>query len=113
MIATLHWPTASVGAFFSEVPWQGSMALEVSSSAVPLDWRQMSVRAFFSDLAWDGHFLQSYPGEVFTLSYLQSVQSFFGCFDWKGRPTIGAIPQSTLRPTKAPELSLSDLSDLF
>jgi hypothetical protein len=117
MIAPAHWQTATVGAFFGAIPWQDIAALGFSSSETKasVDWRQRSVKAFFSDIAWDGQFHQVRQGSEASeeLSYLRPVRSFFSCFVWEGRPNIGAVPQLNLRPTKAPEISLNDLSDLF
>jgi hypothetical protein len=119
MITTAHWQTATVGAFFGAVPWQDSTTLLGFSSAetavASVDWRQLTVKAFFSDIAWDGDFHPVQQGSEASaeLSYLRPVQSFFGCFVWEGRPNIGVVPQLNLHPTKVPEISLNDLSDLF
>jgi hypothetical protein len=117
MIAA-DWPTKTVGAFLGAVPWQGSSILSMGAPArpaKPVDWRSQSVGAFFSSINWDGqNFPQQTEAEVFqALSYVLPVQAFFGCFVWDERPNIGVIPQINTLPTKVPELSLDDLSDLF
>jgi hypothetical protein len=112
------WPVKTVGAFWGTVPWQGSSILPVDASvpvAEPVDWRSQSVRVFFSSIVWDGRLFptQAVSEASQPLSYVLPVQSFFGCFAWEERPNIGVIPQMSTRPTKVPELSLDDLSDLF
>ena len=113
-----NWPMQTVGAFLGAVPWQGSSILGMAALdpvAEPVDWRSQSVRAFLSSIVWDGRLFptQAVSEASQPLSYVLPVQSFFGCFAWEDRPNIGVIPQMSTRPTKVPELSLDDLSDLF
>jgi hypothetical protein len=119
MIAA-NWPMQTVGAFLGAVPWQGSSILSRSAPAravKPVDWRSQSVGAFFSNIHWDDQYVSQQveaEAEAFqALSYMLPVQAFFGCFAWDERPNIGVIPQINVKPTKVPELSLDDLSDLF
>jgi len=120
MIASAaHWSTQTVEAFLGAMPWQGSSSVSLADptlAAEPLDWRSLSVRGFFSSIAWDGRRQtapQSDAQAAQSLSYLLPIQAFFGCFDWEGRPNIGAVPQFTASPSKVTEISLDDLSDLF
>jgi hypothetical protein len=120
MIASAaHWSTQTVEAFLGAVPWQGSSSVFLADptlGAEILDWRSLTVRGFFSSIAWEGGrrpVPQSDVQAAQALSYLLPIQTFFGCFAWEGRPNIGAVPQFTASPSKVPEISLDDLSDLF
>lgn len=115
MMDRAQWPVTTVGYFFSALPWRGSaIASAPPERKQSIDFRLLSVQDFFASMAWDGQ-----PQVVTTaekgrgLSYQMSVRQFFSHIAWQGRPNIGVVPQIRHNPTKAPDLDLSDLSDLF
>jgi hypothetical protein len=114
MMDRTQWPVTTVGYFFSALPWRGSAIAPFPQQERPIDFRLLSVRDFFTSVAWNGQpQFTLMPDQGRGLSSQMSVRHFFSHFAWQGRPNIGAVPQIHVTPSKAPDLDLSDLSDLF
>lgn len=114
MMDRAQWPVTTVGYFFSALPWQGSITAPSPERKQPVNFRLLSVKDFFASIAWNGptQFAPA-PEPGRGLSYQMPVRHFFSHFAWQGKPNIGVVPQIHVSQTKAPNLDLSDLSDLF
>jgi hypothetical protein len=92
-------------------------------------WLCLTVEQFFGRQNWQGlaqsPLPQPSPSPVETATVLppvptvkptleRTVQEFFQGFPWEGLPAIGALPKAApVAEPSEPEMTLSDLSDLF
>jgi hypothetical protein len=139
----ISWQCLSVEEFFSDSNWQGNLQKinrqpqteEIASFpeiSTPLQvwsrefWQCLTVEQLFNDNYLSEWFASDNPSRTLadtshqipaSLSLVSSVNQFFRCFVWEGKPKIAAIPK--LEPVaKSSELSanhlkLNDFTDLF
>lgn len=133
-VATLvtNPPQASPAALAEEMNPSEINSGERSHSPVPTEsWLGLTVEQFFGRQNWQGLAQSTLPSPspisspVETATVLppapavkstleRTVQEFFQGFPWEGAPAIGALPKVALIPEPSePEMTLSDLSDLF
>jgi hypothetical protein len=114
MMDRAQWSVTTVSYFFSTLPWRGSAIAPSPNQQQPIDFRLLSVKDFFASITWNGQpqFAPA-PDQGQGLSYQMPVRNFFSHFTWQGQPNIGVVPQIHTRQSEAPDLDLSDLSDLF
>lgn len=118
MTGIAYWPTTTVRAFFSDLPWYGRVAQAVLAEE-PLqsqgDWRLLSVQEFFVNMTWHGRVSHSETSleQSQELSYLLSVRDFWSRVAWQGRPQVAAVQTLNLSQSNAHEIDLNDLADLF
>jgi hypothetical protein len=115
MMDRAQWPVTTVSYFFSALPWRGSaIAPSPERKQQPVNFRLLSVKDFFTSISWNGQAqFAPAPEQGKGLSYQMPVRHFFSHFTWQGQPNIGVVPQIHISQSKAPDLDLSDLSDLF
>jgi hypothetical protein len=114
MMDRAQWPVTTVGYFFSALPWRGSAIAPSPERKQPVNLRLLSVKDFFTSISWNGEAqFAPAPDQDRGLTYQMPVRNFFSHFAWQGQPNIGVVPQIHISQSKAPDLDLSDLSDLF
>jgi hypothetical protein len=114
MMDRTQWPVTTVGYFFSALPWRGSAIAPSPERSQPINFRLLSVKDFFASITWNGQIQFSpAPDQGRGLTYQMPVRHFFSHFAWQEKPNIGVVPQIHSSQAKAPDLDLSDLSDLF
>lgn len=133
-------PQASPAALAEEINPSEVNRDERSHSPAPAEsWLCLTVEQFFGRQNWQGlaqptlplpspnlsSSLSSSPSPVETATVLppvpavkptleRTVQEFFQGLPWEGAPAIGALPKAAPIPEPSePEMTLSDLSDLF
>lgn len=135
MSLPIIWQCLSVEEFFSNSNWQGDSRktnrplqteqnLSFSERPMPLSfwsrefWQCLTVEQFFSNsYLHDSTLARSNEPIPTSLSLVFSVNQFFQCFVWEGRPKIASIPQlepvSQTTELSANHLKLNDFTDLF
>jgi hypothetical protein len=124
-------PQASSTALAEEINSSEVNTGERHDSPAPTEsWLCLTVEQFFGRQNWQGLAQptlppQPSPSPVETAIVLppvptvkpaleRTVQEFFQGFPWEGVPAIGALPKALPVPEPSePEMTLSDLSDLF
>lgn len=134
-VATLvtNLPQVSLTALAEEINLSEIKSGERNNSPVPAEsWRCLTVEQFFGRQNWQGLAQPAQPSpsslENATVlppvptvnpTFAQTVQEFFQRFPWDGLPAIGVLPNAAplnaalLPQPSEPEMTLSDLSDLF
>jgi hypothetical protein len=97
---------------------------QMGTPAAPANWQCLTVEQFFARQNWQGLAQPAVPvatvatvvseTPVWQPTLTTTVKDFFQNLPWTAEPTIGAMPktEAVSAPTE-PEMTLSDLSDLF
>ncbi|AHB88898.1 hypothetical protein NK55_08090 [Thermosynechococcus sp. NK55a] len=121
-----EWPSYRVRDFFGRLNWEGvgvilpiglpALAAEITPPAtLASSWAAWSVETFFRQLNWEGHRGQTIFLEPSLSLWRLSVKDFCASLPWAGQPLIAQVSNVAAPPPVPvePEVTLSDLSDLF